>query len=74
MKLSNSPGNKNARRIRVLERLRVQLKRGVKYDILKDGDVKRIEKEIKTLEGRIVTPEVARSTRTKRYRGAGPRA
>jgi hypothetical protein len=78
MKLSNSPGGVNKRRIRALERLKEQLKRGVKTpkhefhpsEELTQQDKKRIEKEINTLSGRIVSDESARATRRKVYRGA----
>jgi len=81
MKLANSNGRQNERRINVLNRLKSQLKTNSKTekgDILRkatvgldqipltEQDVKRIEKEIKVLESRIVAPEVARATRTKR--------
>jgi hypothetical protein len=83
MKLANSNGRVNERRINVLNRLKIQLKTGVKTekgnnltrfttglnDIpLTEQDVKRIEKEIKVLESKIVAPEVARNTRTKRVK------
>lgn len=76
MKLANSNGRQNERRINVLNRLKTQLKSGSKtgkksvtgLDLLPltEQDVKRIEKEIKVLETRIVAPEIARATRTKR--------
>ncbi len=88
MKLANSNGQLNQRRIDALNRLKAQLKSGLKTEKgsnltkfttglnevpLTEQDVKRIEKEIKILESKIVAPEVALSTRTKKYRGAGSR-
>ena len=85
MKLANSNGRQNERRINVLSRLKSQLKTSSKTEKgsiltkvtvglnqipLTEQDVKRIEKEIKVLESKIVAPEVARATRTKKYRGA----
>ncbi len=67
----NHPGQVNSRRIGALERLQLQLKKNSKEVDgksvpLEEGDIKRITKEIKILEGRITTPEVARSLRSKK--------
>lgn len=78
MKHSNSTGAVNLRRFHVLNRLEDQLKSGVKPTSWKrdggpldEADGKRIKKEIDILKKRIMTKEVARATRTKKYRGAG---
>lgn len=78
MKLSNSAGGTNDRRIQVVKRLQQQLNSGVKIEKglpitttdLSEQDRRRIEAEITILQGRIVPKEAARNRRTKIYRGA----
>lgn len=78
MKLSNSTGRLNDRRIQVVKRLQQQLNSGVKIEKglpitttdLTEQDKRRIEAEITILQGRIVPKEAARNRRTKIYRGA----
>jgi phage FluMu protein gp41 len=78
MKPANQNGRVNSRRIKALERLNNQLKLGTKpinstftnetvYKELDESDIKRIQKEISILESKIVTEDVARRTRTKKY-------
>lgn len=68
MKLANSPTAKNERRIGALSRLE-----GVLDKAEIDGgdgiDENRINKEIRILAERIVAPEVARGSRSKKYKG-----
>lgn len=85
MKLTNSSGRKNQRRIDVVSRLENQLKSGVKpvhstknefvefgaTDPLSETDISRIKKEIEVLNKRIMSPDLAHSIRNKKYRGAG---
>lgn len=85
MKLTNSSGRKNQRRIDVVSRLENQLKSGVKpvhstknefvefgaTDPLSETDISRIKKEIEVLNKRIMSPDLANSIRNKKYRGAG---
>jgi len=68
MNVANFPEKRNIRRQNVVERLEYQLETGMKNT--KDGkvpltsnDVKRIERELKTLKQRVVSS--ARSKRTK---------
>ncbi len=84
MRIGNAPSFKNLRRVGAFERLKEQLKTGIKpvkilemddldnlvsADVpLQDKDVKRINKELLILGERIVSPESARSTRTKKAR------
>ncbi len=76
MKLTNSSGRKNQRRIDVVSRLENQLKSGVKpvnnkTEPLSETDISRIKKEIEVLNKRIMSPDLANSIRNKKYRGAG---
>lgn len=85
MKLTNSGGRVNQRRIDVKKRLEKQLKEGTKpvhstknefvkfgtTEPLTEVDIKRIEKEISILESRIYSDDVANARRTKKYRGGG---
>ena len=85
MKLTNSGGRVNQRRIDVKKRLEKQLKDGTKpvqstknefvkfgtTEPLTEVDIKRIEKEISILESRIYSDDVANARRTKKYRGGG---
>ena len=68
MKLANSPTAKNNRRIGALARLEGNLVNI--YDNL-DGETqeKRIKREIAILESKIQPLEVARASRSKRYKG-----
>lgn len=83
MKLQNSNGRVNERRIKVRNFLENQLKSGVKTEKgtpkltaittgsnvpLTESDVKRIKKEISILDNLIVSKDVAISTRTKKNR------
>lgn len=85
MRTANFNGHVNARRIKAKTGLLLQLERGKKNECaplltratvgleeipLTELDVKRINKEIKILEGKIVTNDVAVSTKNKKYRGA----
>jgi hypothetical protein len=68
---ANHAGQKNSRRIGAKERLHAQLKSGTKrvkneIVILTESDIKRINKELDTLQSSIKNPEVARSHRSKR--------
>lgn len=76
MKLTNSSGRKNQRRIDVVSRLENQLKSGVKpvnnkTEPLSETDISRIKRELAILSNRITTPDLANSIRNKKYRGAG---
>lgn len=76
MKLTNSSGRKNQRRIDVVSRLENQLKSGVKpvnnkTEPLSETDISRIKKEIEVLNKRMMSPDLANSIRNKKYRGAG---
>ena len=76
MKLTNSSGRKNQRRIDVVSRLENQLKSGVKpvnnkTEPLSETDISHIKKEIEVLNKRIMSPDLANSIRNKKYRGAG---
>ena len=76
MKLAKSSGKVNARRIVALKYLQSQLKDKFKQPkgtflhldriTLSEDDATRIKKEIATLQSRIVSEDVARSTRTKK--------
>jgi hypothetical protein len=81
---ANHAGQVNARRIKVLETLKEQLKSGTKTEKvskltlvttgsdqipLEEKDVTRIKKEITILESKIMSPEVAKSLKPKKYRG-----
>lgn len=79
MKLSNSSGQSNSRRQKVLLRLKEQLSSSVKgvvieyeihYEALTPEDIERIKAEIKILEQKVTSDANARATRTKKYRGA----
>ena len=76
MKLTNSSGRKNQRRIDVVSRLENQLKSGVKpvnnkTEPLSETDISHIKKEIEVLNKRMMSPDLANSIRNKKYRGAG---
>lgn len=69
MKICNSCGQRNYRRMTVLARLEKQLTDGTKeidgiLIPLSELDKKRILKEIEVLRSRITLPEMARTTRT----------
>lgn len=66
MRASNNPTAKNLRRIKALHRLEYDLQYGQAHDV---GNVARIQEESDTLRKRIMPPEVARSSRSKIYRG-----
>lgn len=79
MKLSNSSGRKNKRRYKALLRLQTDFNNTTKWlnkpDVIISDEIKaktesrllRMEEEIGTLKQRIPkTPELARSTRTKK--------
>jgi len=79
MKLQNSNGAINLRRIGALKRLENQLISGFKptlkpatgvNEALTAEDVERIKKEIAILKEKIISPESARALRTKKYRAA----
>lgn len=81
MKLAQSNGQTNDRRIKVLNTLTSQLASGLKPEKkvplltrattggndepLTEGDIKRIKNEISILKTRIVSRDVARATRKK---------
>lgn len=79
MLTKNMSGAKNARRIRAYNRLKTDLKNYeaqiAAYSEQNPGNpdaryqVKRILREMATLEGKIVSPMVAAATRTKKDRG-----
>lgn len=80
MKLQNSNGAINARRIKTLQRLEKQLNLGVKQPkgsfltldmvLLEEEDIIRIKKEIAVLRDKIISSDSARMLRTKKYRAA----
>ena len=84
MKGKNSPGATNERLIKVRHRLQAQLEAGTKppkssdaYSMieLSDDDKNRIKAEITTISSRIVSVEVAFSSRSKKNRsGSGRRS
>jgi hypothetical protein len=68
MKLANSPTAKNERRSGALSRLEGILDKA-EIDGGDGVDETRINKEIRILAERVVAPEVARASRSKKYRG-----
>ena len=72
----NFPGRVNKKRIKALDSLKKQLNFWKNHKTstdddqkLKDFKIKTKEKEIKILEGRIQSEDVANSRRTKKWRG-----
>lgn len=70
MNIGNSPTHVNNRRIGAAKRLENSLREcSIKYPATFTEDEKRINAELRILVGRITTLEVARGTRTKKYKG-----
>ncbi len=75
MRIGNSPARRNARRIRTLERKAAQLESGMKPTNegnwpMSEEETAKLAKEVSVLNSRIVSKELAASTKHKKYRGA----
>lgn len=68
MRSKNHPGRKNARRITTAQRLENAIFQENKKEELDSVRIDKLKKELEKLLVKIVSPEVARSSRTKKSR------